>query len=439
MKTLLFLISIFLLNIHLFADEPLDPNNPTCEECNTKPYKYPYKMCNRNSLEEVNYCFEFPIPPSGWQERIMENKCLLKRTGELCFKFDATTFPWTINSVDPNDDTREESWNLIVRGTNEGPETVFNINDLKSINPNINPILRAVNEWKSICTRNDDPQSEGNTCCIQVSFVVNPDEYFKEHPQTISVASYKITAKEPNSNEPNECNFDCDVNTNKESAFQIKINATDAFTQRFHAPQPYGSPPTSLPKRFFISRDLIPDGSNIEYGDYKENEMEFYDLYSVMLREMGKFLGFGIFTDTGENPCQDVNNSTDGIMHINLKHNTRKELSWRDRCAYKRMYCCPNIQRCYTYVSVQENENRVDGKIPLLYPIPTNTTLTIPYSFDTSLEYVVFAVDGTVVQEGIIPEGSIGFTIDLSVLSNGSYTLVLNFKKPIFRKFFISK
>gem|GEM_PF-4471622 len=154
---------------------------------------------------------------------------------------------------------------------------------------------------------------------------------------------------------------------------------------------------------------------------------------------MGHLLGFDHFDNDGDNPCKDIDDTEDGIMYRAYDDNVRKQLSWRDRCAYKRMYCCPDFQRCYNNVSVQEDENNFDGKIPQLFPNPTNTTLTIPYSFDTSLEFVVFAIDGTVVQTGVIPEGSDGFTFDVSALSNGAYTIVLNSKKPIFRKFVISK
>ncbi len=59
--------------------------------------------------------------------------------------------------------------------------------------------------------------------------------------------------------------------------------------------------------------------------------------------------------------------------------------------------------------------------------------------FESSLEFVVFTVDGIVVQTGVIPEGSDGFIFDVSSLPNGVYTFVLNSPKPIFRKFVITK
>lgn len=438
MKTILFLILNLLLYFPLFGDEPIDPQNPTCTECNTIPHRYPHFYCDGNTVEKHTICLQIPIPDS--QKQQMAYKCLMKRNGVLCFNFDDSTFPWDINSVDPNDETREESWDLIIRGTSTGPKIVFDIEDLDDSKPaSINPIKRAFNEWNSVCERTDNPDSEENTCCVKLYFELDADKILSKNKTAIAYANSEAKLSEmPSGPHFNNCNYNCNPNSETPS-FIIRFNATDEFIQRFPAPQPEGAPPTSLPKRFFISRDLIPPGSNIEYGSYSGDEMQFFDIYTVVLHELGHLLGFDHFTDKGENPCEDIDNSSDGVMHTPLVDNKRKELTWRDRCAYKRMYCCNDFQRCYNNVSVKEDENSVDGKIPQLYPNPTNTTLTIPYSFDTSLEFVVFAVDGTVVQTGIIPEGSDGFTFDVSTLSNGSYTLVLNSKKPIFRKFVISK
>ena len=440
MKTIFIVILISLMNFPLFGDEPIDPLNPTCEECNTIPHRYPHFYCDGSTASKHTICLEIPLTESQITEMLY--KCFMKRKSVLCFNFDASTFPWDINSVDPNDSSREESWDLIIRGTTTGPKIVFDIEDLLDTKPaSINPIKRAFNEWNSICSRTDNPDSGSTTCCVSVYFETNPDNIDSNNRNAIAVASSFAKLSEiHNPLAPlNDCNYECDPNAETPS-FRIRFNATDAFTQRFKAPQPDGAPPTSLPKRFFISRDLIPSGSNIEYGNYSDNEMQFYDIYTVILHELGHLLGFNHFHNSEKGvPCNDVDNSSDGVMHTPLDHNKRKELTWRDRCAYKRMYCCPNFQRCYNYVSVQEDENRSAGKILLLYPNPTNSTLTIPYSFETSVEFVVFAVDGTVVQTGIIPEGSDGFTFDVSSLSNGAYTLVLNSAKPVFRKFIISK
>jgi|GEM_PF-6062293 len=273
MKTILFLILNLLLYFPLFGDEPIDLQNPTCTECNTIPHRYPHFYCDGNTVEKHTICLQIPIPDSQKQE--MAYKCLMKRNGVLCFNFDASTFPWTINSVDPKDDTREESWNLIVRGTDEGPETVFNINDLKSSDPNINPIKRAFNTWNNICERTDNPDSEENTCCVKVSFVTDPQQIKHKNKTAIAYASSDAKLSEiPSGPHYNSCNYNCDPNAETPS-FRIRFNATNAFTQRFKAPQPDGAPPTSLPRNFFISRDLIPEGSNIENGSYSGDKMRF--------------------------------------------------------------------------------------------------------------------------------------------------------------------
>ena len=364
MKTILFLILNLLLYFPLFGDEPIDLQNPTCTECNTIPHRYPHFYCDGITPDKHTICLEIPIPE--WQKKKkMEYKCFMKRNGVLCSKFDETSFPWTINSVDPENDEIEESWNMIIRGTSTGPKVVFDIRDLSEEDPINNPIKRAINQWSDVCERTDEPDPEEETCCINISFETNQQNLEDAHKTSIAVSNSKAKLSEiSNSMEPlNDCNYECVPNADEHS-FTIRFNATDEFTKRFNPPQGEGAPLTSLPRNFFISRDLIPNGSNIEYANYVDNEMRYFDIYTIIQHEVGHLLGFNHFnyTDKGV-PCKDLDNTTDGIMNL-LDDNKRKELTWRDRCAYKRLYCCTDFQRCYNNVSVQEDENNFDGKIP---------------------------------------------------------------------------
>ncbi len=44
-----------------FADEPIDVQNPTCEECKTIPHKYSHLYCGGVTTEKHTICLDIPL------------------------------------------------------------------------------------------------------------------------------------------------------------------------------------------------------------------------------------------------------------------------------------------------------------------------------------------------------------------------------------------
>ncbi len=270
-----------------------------------------------------------------------------------------------------------------------------------------------------------------SSCCIGVVFESDLSWWQQElgpsfDPATTALA---VVIRQWNSS----CQVSCSIGTN-----YIYINTCPGFFTNSSDPNYI---PTELARGYanFVGRPAVP-GGNIQVGVLDDSEYSVYmnyawDFSSIIMHEMGHWLGLPDRNDTCENtggePCSTDNNS----FMSPLKNGVQR---WNgdseDCCWLNKLYnpssvpkCNEALQTCLPLSSVGENIDVGELNLIPAYPNPTTGETTLGFTNDRTINYtfVIYDVLGRIVytieSNQVAAPGNHVFTIPSDALPSGNY------------------
>jgi hypothetical protein len=359
---------------------------PTCESCKDKEYMYHF--CKDGQTKEK--CTSNPYNEAGCT---LLKKCLPPAD----YYYDEDPFMKHSFGYDYNQD-----------GNIDYSEYYFDRYDAAQ------QAEDALNEWESICSPID---SYGCfSCPLHITWTTDKT-FFKNYPECLALYTGKLNA---------DCRPDC-------SQEFIYINIDDDQTGW----NSYSSSDANPTKRFFYTNS---DHKTAPNPDDPTKDMPLYSFKTTIEHEIGHWLGFAHQKDNTVlwwGSCGDPN----GIMHSTpLPPATDWSMSDEDKCMYMKIYCCPDE---HTSVNDEINNNNVEF---ILYPNPVIANaiklhLNDNISLDTKTLRIISDLGESLIQQQL-KIGSNDYTIDISSLGNGSYTLLIVSpfgKKIMYQRFIIQR
>ena len=271
-----------------------------------------------------------------------------------------------------------------------------------------------------------------SSCCIEVVFESDPNWWKQELGPSFDPATTALgmVIRQWNSS----CKVSCSTGTN-----YIYINTCPAFFTDNSDP---GFVPTKLTRDYinFVGRPAEPYGT-FQVGMVGDSEDDVttdvaYDFASIIMHEMGHWLGLPDRNDTCENtggqPCSTDNNSVMSPLKNGIQ---RWNGDAQDCCWLNKLYnpssvpkCNEALQTCLP-LSSSVGENIDVGALNLIpaYPNPTTGETTLGFSNDRTISYtfVVYDVLGKTIYEvasnQVAAPGNHDFTIPPGVLASGNY------------------
>jgi hypothetical protein len=453
MKILVFLYLVITLyfNVHTtFADdsthtqtEPLDKNNPTCDECTCLiPHKYPQEVCNDKGEKPVTeiMCVDFPLI-GGLSAYNSAGNYFLKFNKNLCFDYDHGSFPFTQNRILSNDYRDiipfikiSAKSDTVINGVAEEFEyTIFDTASIVNMSGGSKPsILDSVfHRWKENCpeTKDDPVKGSGTSCCIKVKWTTRVVDMGGIR-EAESAAARVNTANHFNEGlkNSNDCN-DVDVGCN----LIIFINATRNRIVPKHPTNP-GATSQLRPSWFFFT-DSIPAPKDAESGFDYRTQFQYVSLEDVLLHEVGHLLGMGHYDS--KPGCEDKTvPASESIMAGKVKPNEKHGLSWKDRCAYKRANCCQGgngsqyltLSNACPITSKQEYINKIQA---LSFPNPADQWVFVPTTVEGSYSVEIYDYVGRQYFNGTLDSFDSKIGIPVGHLTNGNYVIRVTMSKNI--------
>jgi hypothetical protein len=346
---------------------------PTCNNCRNS--KYPYIGCCDAPISgqyKCGYCTNNPSGISGFRPL---KKCNLNNS-IINYIFNDFPFPAGLYS----------------KKTPSIP--IITIGDTR------NDIDEALLDWILACDTTSISQVECDSCPLKIFWTTQASD-MKDNPNSIAITR-QIIKKD------GTCHEDCD-------STYIALNATPKFI---------GSGASPLYNHFFYTNPDYPDKNVDKYFHFK----------SIILHEIGHWLGFGDINETGGSgdppicvPPPSGSNITSTVMWGDIKGGVERDvLSDIDKCMFMLLYCCAPM--------TDIEEEAVELQINLeAIPNPANNELTVKYFLPPSsnVNLYLFDIKGSLVafkyNVALDFSGANQTSLDISGLSSGSYSLVLNF------------
>jgi hypothetical protein len=359
---------------------------PTCNNCRNS--KYPYIGCCDAPISgqyKCGYCTNNPSGISGFRPL---KKCNLNTSNinyiESGFPFPSGLYSEEISTI-----------------------PIITIEDTRY---DINNVLL---DWLIACLPLPINQVECDSCPLKILWC-NKENDLIDDPENIAV-THQIIKKD------GSCHQDCD-------STYIALNAIPSWM---------GTGARPLKNHFFYTFEDYPEKDDDQYFNFK----------SIILHEVGHWLGFGDIYETGGSgdppictPPPSGSNQISTVMWGDIKGGVeRDELSDIDKCMFMLLYCCAPM------TDIEEEVVQFQINLEAI-PNPANNELTVKYFLPPSsnVNLYLFDIKGSLVafkyNVALDTSGANQTSLDISRLSSGSYSLVLNFdNRRISKKVVISR
>jgi len=256
-------------------------------------------------------------------------------------------------------------------------------------------LKEAADRWNSLCPP-QGPNKEYQACCLKVVWAVTISD-MREFSKAAAITYMAPAAKDPS--KPGACENEC-------SRSYIALNQDPLFTKPGN---------DGVPRNFFYTER--------ENRPYIPSDYHYASLYSILLHELGHWLGFNHpDSQDGVGAVCDHPGSIMRTADITYWERQDRDLSNDDICMFKKAYCCA------------ETANDVDEapEVPksLQFDIapnpPINNILTLSLSepiHSSAATLRIVNMSGESILGMDLAKESQHLSIDITNLSNGIYML----------------
>ncbi len=272
-----------------------------------------------------------------------------------------------------------------------------------------------------------------SSCCIQVVFESDLSWWQQELGPSFDPATTALGMVIRQWSEG--CQVEC--YPNQPGTNNIYINTCPGFFTDQSNPNFI---PTTLTRGYanFLFRGAVP-GGNIQVGELDDSEYSVnmtyaWDFSSIIMHEMGHWLGLPDRNDTCENtngqPCSTDNNSFMSPLYNGVLRLTGDA---EDCCWLNKLYNPSSVPKCdeknQVCIASSVNENSDVGSLNLIpaYPNPTTGETTLGFTNDRTINFTFEVYNDLgqtvyrIASNEIADPGSHSYTISPDALAPGTY------------------